>query len=153
MPGDGSWWRGDRVRSVCAGLGLVVARFRTGTRLARLTTCFGVPAQDSNMRDRDEADGARAVRQRREGHGSDTLEDPQLGETPEEAETRAQDEAAAVAGMQGLLQAPTQGVKQAGDDLSTVKLQNAYSGRAGLGEGPSTGRRASGWLPNLTTRR
>ena len=30
--------------------------------------------------------------------------------------------------------------------------QKAYSGR-GLGEGPSTGRRASGWLPNLTTRR
>ena len=125
------WWRGDGVRSVCAELGLVVARFRTGTRLARLTTCFGVPAQDGNMRDRDEANGARAVRQRRECHGGDTLEDPQLGETPEEAETRAQDEAAAVAGMQGLLQAPTQGVKQMGDDLSTVKLYVVSKGKGG----------------------
>ena len=94
------WWRGNGVRSVCAGLGLVVARFRTGTRLARLTTCFGVPAQDGNMRDRDETDDACAVRQRREGRGGDTLEELQLGETPEEAETRAQDEAAALAGMQ-----------------------------------------------------
>jgi hypothetical protein len=63
--------------------------------------------------------------------GGDTLEDPQLGETPEEAETRAQDEAAAVAGMQGLLQAPTQGVKQAGDDLSTVKLYVVSKGKGG----------------------
>ena len=120
---------------MCAGLGLVVARFRTGTRLARLTTCFGVPAQDGSMRDRDEADGARAVRQRRECHGGSAAipssEDPELGETPEEAETRAQDEAAAVAGMQGLLQAPTQGVKQVGDDLSTVKLYVVSKGKGG----------------------
>ena len=49
--------------------------------LVRLTTCFGVPAQDGNMRDRDETDGAPAVRQRREGRDGDTLEELQVGET------------------------------------------------------------------------